>query len=222
MSSRFPIPLREYLLMDANLVIKFLIISDIVLVGARGLLSPIFAIFATENITAATAETIGIATTIYLVAKSLFQVPAAALMDKIKGERDDFLMLVLGSLVSSLLPLLYLVMRTPLELYIIQFLVGVTFAFMFPSYMAIFTRHIDRDKEGMEWGAYFTLVDLGSALAAAIGGAVAVSLGFHWVIIATSVGSFLGTLLILPIKSHMRPTHHLVKEKILEDFSSQT
>ncbi|MFH1253654.1 MAG: MFS transporter [Candidatus Uhrbacteria bacterium] len=212
--SRFPVPFREYLLMDANIVVKFLIISDIVLVGARGLLAPIFAIFAIGVIPEATIETIGIATTIYLVSKSIFQVPAAALMDKIKGERDDFLMLIIGSFISAILPLFYLVMRTPLELYIIQFFIGVSYAFMFPSYMAIFTRHIDRDKEGVEWGAYFTLVDLGAALAAAIGGVLAVSVGFNWVIIITSAATFLGTLLILPIKAHMRAAHHAVKDPL--------
>lgn len=212
--SRFPIPFREYLLMDANLVVKFLIISDIVLVGARGLIAPIFAVFALGVIPNATVETVGIATTIYLISKSIFQVPAAALMDKIKGERDDFLMLILGSLVSSLLPLFYLVMRSPLDLYIIQFFIGVSFAFMFPSYMAIFTRHIDREKEGMEWGTYFTLVDLGSAIAAAIGGVLALTMGFSWVIICMSLASFLGTLLILPIKSHMRAPHHISKDPL--------
>ncbi|MFH1088889.1 MAG: MFS transporter [Candidatus Uhrbacteria bacterium] len=201
---RFVVPFREYLLMDANFVVKFLIISDIILVGARGLIAPIFAIFALEVIPNATVETIGIATTIYLVAKSVFQVPAASLMDKIKGERDDFWMLVVGSLVSSILPLFYLIMHTPLELYIIQFLIGLSYAFVFPSYMAIFTRHIDRDKEGLEWGAYFTLVDLGSAVAAAVGGVLAVTIGFNWVIVFMTALSLLGTLLLFPIKSCMR------------------
>jgi len=202
--SKFVVPFREYLLMDANWVIKFLIISDILLTGSRGLLAPIFAIFATGVIPDATAETVGIAMTIFLVAKSVFQVPAASIMDKIKGERDDFSMLVFGSLISAILPLFYLIIHTPLELYIIQFFLGISFACMFPSYMAIFTRHIDRDKEGMEWGAYFTLVDLGSALAAAIGGVLAVTVGFTWVIIGMSASSVMGTLLLLPIRSHMR------------------
>ncbi|MFA6496922.1 MAG: MFS transporter [Patescibacteria group bacterium] len=190
--------------MDANWVIKFLTISDIFLTGARGFLTPIFAIFAVEAISGATVETIGIGTTIFLVTKSLFQVPVASLMDKIRGERDDFLMLIIGSLVSSLLPLLFLVMKTPAHFYTIQFFVGISYAFMFPSYMAIFTRHIDRDRESTEWGTYFTLVDLGCAIAAAIGGVLAVTVGFPIVIIMTSVISFLGTILILPIRKHMR------------------
>ncbi len=201
---RLIVPFREYLLMDANLVVKFLIISDVVLVGSRGLIAPIFAVFALGVIPNATVETIGIATTIYLVAKSVFQVPAAALMDKIKGERDDFWLLIVGSLISSFLPLLYLVMVTPLQLYVIQFLMGISYALMFPSYMAIFSRHIDRDKEGLEWGTYFTLVDLGSAVAAAVGGVLAVTIGFNWVIVFMTALSLLGTLLLFPIKSHMR------------------
>lgn len=205
--SRFPVPFREYLLMDANIVIKFLTISDVILVGARGLLTPIFAIYTLEVIPSATVETVGIATTIFLVAKSIFQVPMAAFIDKIKGERDDFWVLFVGTTFSALLMFLYLLMREPWHLYVVQFLLGISYAMMFPSYMAIFTRHIDRDKEGMEWGAYFTLVDLGAALAAAIGGVLAVTVGFSFVIISMATITVLGTLLILPIKSHMRLSH---------------
>jgi len=202
--SRFPVPFREYLLMDASAVVKFLILSDIVFVSARGLITPIFAIFATETISLATAETIGLSTTIYLIAKSLFQVPASSIMDKIKGERDDFKILFFSSLISAFIPLLYLVMKTPLELYVIQFLLGVSYAFIFPSYMAIFTRHIDHGKEGMEWAIYFTLIDIGAALAAAIGGVLAVTVGFDWLIICMVLAGVIGSILILPIKSHMK------------------
>jgi hypothetical protein len=55
---------------------------------------------------------------------------------------------------------MYLIVDTPLELYFVQFLSGIFTALTFPTYMAIFTRHIDKEKEGTEWGVYFTLLTL--------------------------------------------------------------
>ena len=70
--------------------------------------------------------------------------------------------------------------------------------------MAIFTRHIDKEKEGTEWGVYFTLTDLTSAALAAVGGYVATLQGFPVLIIAVVVVSFIGALLLWPIKPYIK------------------
>ena len=85
-----------------------------------------------------------------------------------------------------------------------EFLLGIGSAMSFPSFMAIFTRHIGKEREGVEWGIYFTLVDLGSALAAGIGGLLAVTIGFPVLIVGVTVIGILGTLFLLPIRSHLR------------------
>lgn len=104
----------------------------------------------------------------------------------------------------GLVPLLYLVIHSPGQLYLAQALLGIAAAFSFPSYMAIFTRHIDRKKEGTEWGAYFTLIDLSSAATAAIGGVLASTVGFHTLIVGLVALNMLGTLLLIPVRSRMR------------------
>ena len=70
--------------------------------------------------------------------------------------------------------------------------------------MAIFTRHIDKTKEGTEWGIYFTLTDLISAAFAAVGGYIAVSEGFPTLIISVVILSIIGALLLLPIKPYIK------------------
>lgn len=196
--------LREYFLEGINPVIKFLIISDTVLVGAAGLLGPIFALFIEDFIIGGNEAVAGLAAGIYLFTKSIFQIPIAHLIDKIKGERDDFWLLICFTLIVAVMPLFYLVISTPIELYIVQFFMGLFVAFTFPTYMAIFTRHIDKDKEGTEWGVYFTLTDLTSALLGAIGGYVAVSEGFPTLITVVVILSVLGSLLLIPIRPYIR------------------
>lgn len=183
-----------------NPVIRFLIISDVVAMGAAGLLGPIFALFIKDFIIGGNEAVAGVAAAIYLITKSIFQIPAALIIDKIRGEKDDFYLMIIFSVAMGLLPLLYLVIKTAAALYFVQFLIGLTTAFTFPSYMAIFTRHIDKQKEGTEWGVYFTLIDLVSAALAGIGGYIALTLGFHTLIIMMSALSVTGSFMLWPIK----------------------
>lgn len=195
---------RDYFLKNINPVIRFLIISDVAIVGAAGLLGPIFALFVDNYIVGANEAIVGIAMGIYLLTKSIMQIPVAYYIDKIRGEKDDFWLMYIFSAVIALLPLSYLFISTPTHLFIVQFLLGLFSAFTFPTFMAIFTRHIDRKKEGTEWGVYYTLVDLTSAAMAIVGGYVASSFGFRSLIILVVIISFIGTSLLLPIKPYLK------------------
>jgi MFS family permease len=199
--SRF---LREYMLLDVNPVIRFLILSDIVWRSGVGLLTPVFPIFIIERIVGGNELVAGVAATIGLVTKGIFQVPAAAIIDKIRGEKDDFWMMITFSFLTLLMPISYLFIRTPGQLYVVEFFSNLFLAFTFPSFMAIFTRHVDRQKEGTTWGLYFTLTDFAGAASAAVGGAIALTLGFDKLIIATVSISIMAVFLLIPIRSRMR------------------
>lgn len=196
----------------SNAVIKTLTISDILLLSSFGLIAPIFAVFLTESIQGGNLQVAGLASTIYLLTKSACQIPVARWADKVKGEKDDFWMMVIGSFATSLVPLLYLLAHTPRQIYLIQFLYGLAQAFTFPSWMAIFTRHIDREKEGTQWGLYYTFTDFAAALSAGVGGFVAYKLGFKPLFILVFVLSTIGSFWLLLIKNKIRQKekdHHL-------------
>jgi MFS family permease len=196
--------LRQGLFSGINPVIRFLTMSDVILLGAMQLVSPIFALFIVDRIPDANAAVVGAAASVYLITKSIGQIPFATLIDRIRGERDDFWFLFSGTIVISLLPLLYLIIQTPMQLYIVQFFIGVCAAMTYPPYMAIFTRHIDRKREATEWGIRFTLIDLAGAISASLGGLVAVSAGFTWLIIGFVCINMLGALILLPARRYMR------------------
>lgn len=195
---------RDYFLLNVNPVIRFLIISDVVWNSAVGLLGPIFSLFIVDFIEGGSPAVAGVSATIYLVTKSVLQIPIASFIDKMRGEKDDFWILFIGSLVAALTPLLYLIIHTPAQLYAVQFVSGIAIAFTFPSYMAIYTRHIDKNQEGTEWGVYFTLTDMSAALAAVLGGVIAETSGFRPLIVVVVTVSILGVLLMYPIKPYLR------------------
>ena len=196
--------LANYFLKDINPVIRLLIISDTVLIGATGLLGPIFALFIEDFIVGGNEVVAGLAAGIYLFTKSIFQIPIAHFIDRVRGEKDDFWLMFICTILIAIIPLFYLVIHTPLQLYFVQFILGLFTAFTFPTYMAIFTRHIDKEKEGTEWGVYFTLTDLTSAALAAVGGFLATTQGFPTLIVTVVVISVIGSLLLWPIKPYIK------------------
>ena len=191
-------------LKSVNKIIRILTISDLIILSGYGLISPIFAIFITDSIKGGTVEVIGIAMAIYLLAKSFGQIPVATTIDKIKGEKDDFWFLFSGSIIFSLVPLFYLVINAPWQLYLVQVLYGLADGAVLPSWYAIFTRHVDKNHEGIEWGIYRTLTDLGGAGAASIGGFLAYRFGFSSLFLTISIMSFIGTMFLLGIRKNFK------------------
>lgn len=197
-------PFREYFLLNMNIVVRFMIMSDVIWMGALGFLGPIFSLFIVDYIQGGDARVAGLAATIYLLTKSIFQIPFASIIDRIRGEKDDFWFMFVGSMISALIPISYLVIHTPMQLYLVQFFYGLAVAATFPSFMAIISRHMDKNKECSEWGIYFTLTDFSSAIAASIGGVMAATAGFHPLIMVVVVISLLGTFFLYPLRPYMR------------------
>jgi MFS family permease len=205
---------QEYFnLRKINSVIRFLTLSDIFLLGAFGLIAPVFAVFVVDGINRGTLEVVGIAEGIYLVTRSIGQIPFAAAIDKIKGEKDDFWALLVGSIIFSVIPLFYIITTEPWQLYLIQFFYGLASAATYPSWYAIFTRHIDKNHEGVEWGVYQTLIDFSMAATASLGGFIAYNYGFTQLFVVVCVLSMIGSAFILAVYKKMRSGSILFSKK---------
>ncbi len=195
---------RNFFLSHTSPVIRFLILGDVVFYAAIGILGPIFALFVVGFIEGGSAEVAGIAIAVYLVTKSLAQIPAAYIVDKVCGDRDDFWFMFGGLMAASVAHLLLLFVRTPMELYAVEFLIGLALAFNFPSFYALFTKYIPDNREATSWSIYYTVLDLASAGAAALGGFLATVVGFEAVILAVAGFGFVGGILLLPIRSRLK------------------
>lgn len=192
-----------------NPVVRGLIISDVAVLSAFGLIAPIFAVFVINKVPGANIQTAGIATTIYLLARSMGQIPIAMIVDRMPGERDDFTAMIIGTICMSIVPLLYLFVSVPHHLYVVQFLYGLSAAIVFPAWMATFTRHIDPTHEGLEWGAYRSVVDVGTAFAAGVGGYIAVQFGFHSIFYCVSFIALLGCLHLIHLRRKTIISNHI-------------
>lgn len=180
-----------------NKIIRTLIASDIIILSSFALINPIFAIFVTQQIAGGTITAVGFATTIFLLVKSVLQVPIAQAVDRTLGETDDFVAVFIGSLMVSAVPFAYIFIGSVSQLYLVEAFHGIGAALVYPAWNAIFTRHVDSDHAGVEWGTYSTLVGLGAAASAAVGGVLAQSLGFPIVFSVVGILSILGSGLLL-------------------------
>lgn len=180
-----------------NDVIKVLTLSDLLIWSGIGLVSPIFAVFVTDQIKGGSVEVAGLASAIYFGSKSLLQLPIARLLDIKRGEQDDYKVLLAGSIIIGVSPFFYLVASLPWHIYIIQAFYGIGCALAFASWDAIFTRHVDKDHIAFEWSAYYTINDIGSAIAAGLGGWVADALGFRPLFLLVGIVASIGALINL-------------------------
>lgn len=190
--------------LSLNKIISFLILSDFFILAGWGLVSPIFAVFVTDQIPGAGVGAVGLASTIYLLLKSGLQVPLASIIDRIRGEKDDFLAMMIGSIIITIVPLLYIFVRTVPQLFLVQALYGIGGALSYPSWMALFTRHVDKQKEGWSWSIYYTTVDLSGAAVAAIGGYLAEKIGFDSLFLLVFGFSLLGSMVLLEIRANLK------------------
>ncbi|KKT80980.1 MAG: hypothetical protein A3B99_01525 [Candidatus Yanofskybacteria bacterium RIFCSPHIGHO2_02_FULL_44_12b] len=173
--------------MRINHVVKTLVWSDFYLESGLAFFAPIFAVFVTGQINGGSLQVVGFAAALTQICKIILEIPIAKYLDKNHGEYDDFYSMVFGSFLMSMAPFMYLFASTVNHIYIISAVYGIGLAFFVPPRFAIFSRHIDKEKENIEWTFKSIAVGIGAAGAAALGGVIAEKFGFSLVFVIAGV-----------------------------------
>ena len=208
-----------------NRIIKILITSDFFLNLGWGFVAPIFAIFIVQNIAlgsvAKAAEVAGFASLFFWITKSILQIPIGRYLDRNHGEKDDFWFMVVGTFMMALVPIGYLFASRPWHIYLLQVFYAVAAAINFPSWSAIFTRHIDKGKEAFEWGTHSTFLGFAVGIAGGAGGIAVSVFGFTWVFLFVSFFTFISACLLFFIKKEISPINkkvvRMAKQRSLHD-----
>lgn len=158
-----------------------MVLSDFFVNAGFSVFAPVFAIFVTGQIAGGSVQVVGFAAAIFQIFKSALQIPVARVLDKNHGEYDDYYSLIFGTFTIASIPFLYLFASEPTHIYIIQAVFGIGSAFAIPPWYAIFTRHIDKLQENVEWSLDSIALGIGGAAMAAIGGILTDKFGFNFV-----------------------------------------
>ena len=162
-----------------------------------------FAIFVADTIVGGSLASAGIAVSLYLLFKSIFEIPVGIYIDRSKSEKDDLYTAFIGTILSALIFFAYPFANSVLHVYILQIFFGIASALAFPGWYTLFTHHVDKGKAGFEWSLYDVLMGLGMAATAALGGFLAESFGFNILFICVGVFTLMGAFLLLVIKNRI-------------------
>jgi MFS family permease len=189
-----------------NPVISVIITTDFLLTAAASVLSPIFALFVVGEIPGGSARVVGFALAIYWIVKSTLQLPIAKYLDKNHGEIDDYYSLLFGAFLGAVVMAGYFFARETWHVYALQGVSGIADAFLVPPFYAIFTRHLDKDKEGFEWSIRSSLsYGVGAALGGTLGGFLLAIIGFRYIFALASSVYLMGALVLMFLKPFVLP-----------------
>ncbi len=180
-----------------NNVILRLIVFDFFFNSSWGLIGPIFAIFITQQIEGGSIEAVAFATATFWMAKSLFQPLMSNKIDIIKGEKDDFKLLIFGSIGSTIVTFLYFFVTILPQIFILQFFRGIFIACVAASFNGMFTRHITKGWESFSWTIWDTTTGIVIAFSAIFGGIMVSLISFRSIFIAIGLFKVLSLFIIL-------------------------
>lgn len=188
-----------------NRVVKYFVLSDLFLISGWGLVNPIFAIFVVNNIPGANPFTLGALAFVYWAAKAVVQMPVAILLDKKEGERDDFHTLIFALMLSGFAGMAFVAVKSIFWLFVVQIIHGAAQGFYTPSWSAIFSRHLDKEKYAFDWSLDSTTIGVAAAVSGLIGGVIVNFAGFPSVFFMASILAFASAFLLLLVPNLVIP-----------------
>src|SRR3972149_6938030 len=146
--------------------LALIILSDFLILSSFGLIGPIFAIFIIENLNGNIVAA-GLSTTIFLVVKSVVQLPLSHYFtDKEKHKTRS---LLLGTLFIIAVPFIYFFAKNIYAIFVAQAIYGLGAALAYPAWFSLFTTYMDKKHRGFEYTLWSTSIGVGTALTAYFG-----------------------------------------------------
>ncbi|MDP3994896.1 MAG: MFS transporter [bacterium] len=179
--------------------VGILIASHSIFWLASNLLTPFLSIFYVNELYGVTLVEVGISTLIYFLAFGIFEPVAGFIADKIPGFKDELVLVFLGFLARGILFILLAFAHTAWHLYMFQFFLGFFRALSGPSDKKLYVKFIKHRQSGVLWGLDESLVNISAAIGAGLGGYLAVTIGFRFMLIIAGVITLIAGTINYPL-----------------------
>lgn len=176
-----------------NPVVKAFITSEVVIWSAWNFSMPILAIFAVSNIQGGSVEVAAFSVSIHLIIRVVFELLSGRFLLGATLSKK-YLATIIGLLIIGLSFIGFANVSTVPLFYIMFGITGIGLGIASPAKNSIFSTHLDKNKETVEWGVYDASVFVGMALSAALGGLIAKQYGFPILFYISAVLNFIGIL----------------------------
>lgn len=174
-----------------NRALRILITTNGIILIAGAMLGPIYALFVSKI--GGDLLDASIAGGIYYLAAGLTSIIAGKLSDKIK---ENELIIVFGYMTMGLGFVLYMFVSNIWMIFIVQALIGFSEAIYSPPFDALYSKHLDGHKAGLQWGAYEGMTYFVASLGAFLGGIIVTNLNFNALFVLMAVLCFASGLYI--------------------------
>jgi MFS family permease len=175
--------------------LKILLLYSLFITLAGGFLGPLYAVYV-QGI-GGDLLTAGAAYAIFSIVAGILILLLAKWEDHIKHQEK---LLIWGRGLGVLGFLGYLFIRTPIELFIVQLIFGISTAIGTPAFDSLYSKNLDRGKFASEWGMWESMHLIAIGISAIVGGYIAKNFGFRSLFVimfVISIFSFVASLFLL-------------------------
>lgn len=179
----------------------------------EGLLGPLFVVFA--NRVGGDLLDISGAWAAYLIVMGVSSIVVGKLADNgVSRER----MMVIGYTLNAVFTFCYLLVHNPLQLFLVQFGLGIASALATPTWNSLYSRMHHSHGDGFAWGVADGQADIISGIAIFIGSLIVTIFSFNVLFILMGTLQLIATILTVPLVFDERPhfpffKHHHRKEE---------
>ncbi len=178
-------------LLPFNKAIKILLVTNSMVLMAGAMLGPIYALFVKD--VGGDLLDASIAGAIFAFFAGITTLISGRYSDKIK---ENELIIVLGYVIMGIGFLLYIGVHSIYYLFFVQALIGIGEAVYSPAFDAVYSKHLDKKKEGIQWGAWESMYYFTAAIGAFVGGILVTLLGFNFLFVVMSLLCFSSAIYI--------------------------
>lgn len=175
-----------------NRALRALLISDGLVLIATAMLTPIYATFVEE--VGGDILDAGITAAALAFGAGFASLLAGKYTDALK---DKKVMIVYGYLAIGVFFLLYTQVTTVWHLALVQLLMGLVRALFDPAFDALFSTHLDKNKEAEEWGAWEGMAYFSAGIGAIIGAGIVALFNFDALFVVMGALCFASSLYVL-------------------------
>lgn len=171
--------------------LKILLSTNALIFISAAMLAPIYALFVDEI----GGDILDASMTggFYALAAGITTLAAGRYADNVKEKE---LIVVLGYLLIALAYTFFIFVDSITDLFLTQILMGIGSAVSAPAFDALYSKHLNKKRAGLQWGAWESMYYFTTAAGAALGGLVVHRFGFDTLFAIMALLSFTSAIYI--------------------------
>ncbi|MDQ6985606.1 MAG: MFS transporter [Candidatus Dojkabacteria bacterium] len=175
-----------------NKTFKILIVTNSLILLAGAMLGPIYAVFVEEN--GGDVLDASLIFSIFTLSAGITTIVSGRLADKLPHQKY---LVIFGYTVITLGYVCYTFVNNMNSLAIVQIIIGFGEAIYSPAFDSLISKHLDKDKEGTEWGIWEANYYFTTAIGAFLGGVIVKEFGFTTLFVVMAIVSSFSVVLLI-------------------------